>query len=67
MHLTDEQFDVLDEAIDEAMWDHESLDNDSRCSCGVVNNMDGDVLHGHRVGVVSEAVRSAILSLPVVR
>jgi hypothetical protein len=50
----------VDEAIDVAMAQHESQFNDSVCSCGVVNNMDGDVLHGHRVGAVSAAVRSVL-------
>lgn len=52
--------DRVDDAIETVLLAHESLDNDSRCSCGVRNNMDGDVLHGHRVGAVSAAVRRVL-------
>lgn len=63
MHVTDEQCDVIEDAIEYALLMHQSLDNDSRCSCGAVNNLDGDVLHGHRMGVLSSAVMRAIASL----
>ena len=63
MHLTDEQCDVVDDAIENALLAHEPVDNDSRCSCGALNNMDGDVLHGHRMGVLTAAVHLAIRSL----
>lgn len=56
----DDLMDRLDDAIDTAMLMHEPRDNDSRCTCGARNNMDGDVLHGHRVGAVSDAVRRAL-------
>lgn len=60
--MNDELLDRVDDAIENAMLSHESLNNDSVCSCGVVNNMDGDVLHGHRLGAVSAAVRGALAS-----
>lgn len=63
MHLTDEQCDLIDDAIEDVLLAHEPKDNDSRCSCGAVNNMDGDMLHGHRMGVVTAAVHNAILKL----
>lgn len=53
----EELLDRVDDATWSALAAHESLDNDSRCSCGARNNMDGDVLHGHRSGAVSQAVR----------
>lgn len=64
MSLTEEQEDLIDDAIEDAMLKHEALDNDSRCRCGVRNNMDGDVLHGHLVGMVCKAVHDVIVSLP---
>lgn len=59
-YLTDEQLDVIDDAIETAMGRHEALDGDSICTCGVRNNMDGDVLFSHRVGAVTHAVHEAI-------
>jgi hypothetical protein len=50
----------LDDAIEAVMLGHEPLDNDSRCSCGTRNNMDGDVLHLHRMGLMSDAVRKVL-------
>jgi hypothetical protein len=58
--LTEQQVERLDDAIDTAMLMHESVANDSRCSCGARNNMDGDVLHAHRVGMVTYAVHHAL-------
>jgi hypothetical protein len=63
MRLTDGQQERIDDAIESAMSAHEPLKGDSVCSCGVRNNMDGDVLFGHRVGTVSAAVQNAILAL----
>lgn len=63
MHLNDEQCDVIDDAIEAALLAHETVGNDSVCSCGAVNNMDGDVLHGHRMGVLTSAVHLAIRKL----
>jgi hypothetical protein len=57
---SDELLDAVDDAIETSLLSHASLDNDSRCSCGARNNMDGDVLDGHRFGVVSDAVRAAL-------
>lgn len=56
----DELQDRIDDAMEDVLLAHEPLDNDSRCSCGARNNMDGDVLHGHRLGLLSEAVRNAL-------
>lgn len=63
MHLTDEQCDAIEDAIEYALLMHQSLNNDSRCSCGAENNMDGDVLHGHRLGEISHAVMCATARL----
>lgn len=60
MRLTDEQYDAIDDAIESAMSDHESCHNDSVCTCGVFNNMDGDVLFTHRFSQVSRAVHDVI-------
>lgn len=52
------------QAIDDAIWlamgQHEPLKNDSVCTCGVRNNMDGDVLFSHRYSVVSDAANAAL-------
>jgi hypothetical protein len=63
MDVNDDLLERVDDAIDDALLAHEALDNDGRCSCGVKNNMDGDVLHAHRFGVVSEAVRNVLVGL----
>lgn len=63
MKLTDAQADLIDDAIEDAMSQHESQNSDSVCTCGVVNNMDGDVLFNHRMNAVSAAVHNVILSL----
>lgn len=58
--LTDEFVESIEDAIEDAMSQHEPLRNDSVCSCGAKNNMDGDVLFSHRVGAVTTAVRHAL-------
>lgn len=54
--MSDELLELIDDAIELAMARHESLNDDSVCTCGQVNNMDGDVLFSHRVAMVSDAV-----------
>lgn len=56
----DELMDRIDDAIENAMLAHESMNNDSECSCGARNNMDGDVLFSHRFGIVSNAVHDVL-------
>lgn len=63
MKLTDDQAEIIDDAIEQALNDHDTWANGSQCSCGVKDNMDGDVLFSHRLGVISAAVHNAILSL----
>ena len=58
--LTEETLERIDDAIEDTLWMHEVVGYDHACSCGVKNNMDGDVLHGHRLGVLSDAVRGAL-------
>jgi hypothetical protein len=58
--MMDELLELIDDAIEKAQWAHEPRDHASRCSCGVVNNMDGDVLPSHLHFVVSEAVREVL-------
>lgn len=62
LYVTDELLDDIDDVVETAMADHESVRNDSACSCGVRNNMDGDVLFTHRVGVVLAAIRTVLVS-----
>lgn len=50
----------IDDAIESTMIRHEALCYSSVCTCGVRNNMDGDVLFSHRVGMVSQAVRAVL-------
>jgi hypothetical protein len=61
--MDDELLERIDDAIERALWAHESLDNDSRCSCGARNNMDGDVLHSHRLGAISWEVRGVLAGM----
>lgn len=58
--MDDETLDRIGDAVWSAMASHESLQRDSVCTCGVVNNMDGDVLFSHRVSMVIEAVEGAL-------
>ena len=58
--IDEETLERIDDALENALIAHEPLDNDSRCRCGARNNMDGDVLHGHRLGALSQAVRGAL-------
>jgi hypothetical protein len=53
-------FDRIDDAIEDVLNGHQPLNNDSQCSCGARNNMDGDVLHGHRLSELSDAVRHVL-------
>lgn len=57
---------LIDDAIENVLWAHEPRDNDSRCQCGATNNMDGDVLHSHRMGLLSEAVRGVLVEANLV-
>jgi len=61
--LTDDDYDRIDDAIGTAMGQHEALNNDSVCTCGVRNNMDGDVLFSHRWGTVVDAVHIVLENL----
>jgi hypothetical protein len=56
--LDDALDDTIYDAVDELITNHGGDDN--QCRCGTRNNMDGDVLHAHRVGVVMENIRDAL-------
>ena len=58
--MNDELMELLEDAVDRITYEHESLDNDSRCRCGAVNNMDGDALFNHRVGAMMEAIEAVL-------
>jgi|GraSoiStandDraft_46_1057282.scaffolds.fasta_scaffold920080_1 hypothetical protein len=62
----DKVLDQIDDAIERVMFSHHPLDNDSRCSCGARNNMDGDVLDAHRMGLVSDAVRGVFADQKII-
>jgi hypothetical protein len=57
----DRLLDRIDDAIETSMSSHEETDD--VCSCGVRNNMDGDVLFSHRVGSVIDAVHAVLPKL----
>lgn len=50
----------ITDAIETILDQHEFIHNTSRCSCGLRNNMDGDVLDLHRISLIGEAVRNAL-------
>lgn len=57
--------DAADDAMEAALLAHRPVDahghdNDEYCYCGGRNNMDGDVMHSHRISVVSEALRTVL-------
>lgn len=58
--MNDVLLELLEDAVDRVTYEHEALDNDSRCRCGAVNNMDGDALHSHRVGAMMEAIEAVL-------
>lgn len=62
--ITGEQAEELEirlaDAVEDALGEHDMRDLDAECSCGARNNMDGDVLHGHRSGAISEAIGAAL-------
>jgi hypothetical protein len=51
----------IDDAIEHALDHHYTLP-DHECSCGATNNMDGDVLHAHRLGALSQAVAAVLMA-----
>lgn len=57
----DELFELIDDAIEDALYAHQPVSHGDKCSCGTVNNMDGDVLPAHWLGVLSEAVRDVLM------
>lgn len=59
--MSDELLELIEDVVDRVTYEHDALDNDSRCRCGVVNNMDGDVLHSHRVGAMVEAIEAVLV------
>jgi hypothetical protein len=61
----DEALEDVDDAIENALCAH-FPQVDVLCSCGARNNMDGDVLHGHRLGAVSAAVHVALAELKLI-
>lgn len=60
----DELSEQLTDAVERVLNTHASLDNDSRCSCGARNNMDGDVLDSHRISLVGDAIDSVLAAAP---
>lgn len=50
----------LADEIETTLTAHEPRNNDSHCTCGVRNNMDGDVLHSHRMTQIDAAIRQAL-------
>lgn len=57
----DDLLERIDDAMEDVLHKHYTLP-DHECSCGAINNMDGDVLHGHRIGALSVAVQSVLVS-----
>lgn len=61
--LRDRLAESITDAIETVLDQHEFMHNTSRCSCGLRNNMDGDLLDLHRVSLIGETVRNT-LALP---
>ncbi|RIR38472.1 hypothetical protein [Mycobacteroides abscessus] len=59
MQISDELAERIGDAVEDALDKHVPS-NESVCGCGAPNNMDGDVLHGHRHGVITQAVLDAL-------
>lgn len=62
--MTPQQADTLCEqltdAVERVLDVHDMLENGQSCSCGARNNMDGDLLHGHRIGTVSSVIEVVV-------
>lgn len=63
MEISDELAERIGDAIEDALYEHVPS-TASVCGCGVPNNMDGDVLHGHRHGVITQAVLDVLADDP---
>jgi hypothetical protein len=58
--VDDDLLEKLDDAMEGSIQEHYTLP-DYECRCGAINNMDGDVLHGHRIGALSTAIEKVLL------
>lgn len=52
--------DNITQAVEEVIWVHDFGDRDRMCSCGVLNNMDGDLLQLHRTSLIGAAIRGVL-------
>lgn len=58
--LRDRLAESITDAIETILDQHEFTTQSGQCSCGLRNNMDGDVLDLHRISLVGEAVRNTL-------
>lgn len=65
--LREQLLEQLDYFIETVMLKHDMCMDDAACSCGARNNMDGDVLHGHRLGVLSEGIEEIFEGIRMTR
>lgn len=56
--MDDDLKEKLLDAIERVLFAHDMLDMGAECSCGARNNMDGDVLHAHRMGAFDDALEA---------
>lgn len=52
--------DTITDAVEDVVNAHEFERNGSVCSCGLRNNLDGDVLYLHRISLIGSAIRGVL-------
>jgi hypothetical protein len=59
-NLRDRLAESITDAIETILDQHEFTTQSGQCSCGLRNNMDGDVLDLHRISLIGETVRNTL-------
>ncbi|AKU45469.1 recombination directionality factor [Mycobacterium phage Nhonho] len=53
---------AITDAVETVLNNHHEVNNGTECRCGVLNNMDGDVVHSHIMSEFESAVRTVVVS-----
>lgn len=60
VNILDESLhDKLVDAVETVLLAHEHIP-DVVCTCGARNNMDGDLLHSHRISLIDNAIEDVL-------